>query len=87
MLNGRKLAVVSARVPPGPSLICYRHETDKSDNRIIGPKLIEPIRIELTSQPYDRWSSFLMLNGRKLVVVRRTMGTLCAVSKQRRSRM
>ena len=37
-----------------PSLICYRHEPDKSDNRIIWPKLIEPVRIELITQPYKR---------------------------------
>ena len=36
---------------PRPSLISYRHETDKSDNRIIGPKLIEPVMIKLITQP------------------------------------
>ena len=40
------------RFPLGPSLISYRDETDKSDNIIIGPKLIEPVMIELIAQPY-----------------------------------
>ena len=40
------------RIPLGPSLICYRHETDKSENRIIGPKLVEPVRIEVITQRY-----------------------------------
>ena len=43
------------RIPLGLSLISYRHETDQSDTRIIGPKLIEPVRIELITQPYGRW--------------------------------
>jgi len=37
--------------PLGPSLICYRHETENSDNKIIGPKLIGPVRIEPMTQP------------------------------------
>jgi len=36
----------------GPSLVRYRHETDKSDIRIIGPKLIEPVMTELITQPW-----------------------------------
>ena len=41
------------RLPLGPSLISYRHQTHKSDNRIIGPRLIEPVMIKLTTQSYD----------------------------------
>jgi hypothetical protein len=40
----------------GPSLICYRHETDKSGSKNTRPKLIEPVGIELITQPYDRSS-------------------------------
>jgi len=39
-------------LPLGPSLIFHRHETDKSDEKIIGPNLIGPVRIELITLPY-----------------------------------
>ena len=41
----------SLESPLGPSQISHRHETDKSDNRIIGPRLIEPVMVELITQP------------------------------------
>ena len=35
------------RLPLGPSLISYRHETDRSGDIILGPRLTEPVMIEL----------------------------------------
>ena len=34
----------------GEELISYRYETDKCDNRIIGPTQIEAVMIELITQ-------------------------------------
>ena len=39
------------RLPLGLSLITCRHETDKSDYRIIGSKLMEPVMVELINHP------------------------------------
>ena len=36
------------------SLICDQHEINKSNSIIIGPRLIDPVKIELITQPWVR---------------------------------